>query len=717
MNSFKKINRALSLELKLAIFTILFTVFSVAIVGIISFKSSSKSLKELSIEQLNVQGENIKTTLEDYFKRTNRLTDKLSRDRLIEGLLIAYESNFFGSSFTPGEDYKINNEFYLKLDEKYIERKQKILADFQLSDFLLVTLDSQIVSVANIANQETFLGKNLNNGVYKGTPLHTCYTNALNSETGQVFFSDFFYDGVTKTSVGFMCKKKLAEFDNMDEGISKGDDLGVVITQFDNQLINKIASSRTGMGKTGQAYLVGSDRLLRSDFFLEKDKYNSALSLKENKQIKTKQIDLALKGKTGGMITIDPLGHKVLSYYGHFKIFDQNWAMIAEKQYDEVMAPVSDMITSILIATFIVVSIALVMILILLKKILKPIIERNNELQQISENLSENSTTLKKSAEGLDETANLISDSTNQTVSTLEELRQMIAKTLDSVSYSKEKSQEMNEKAQEGQKSVTQMKVAVNDIQLNNDQTVEVLNEIVSNIEEFKNVIETIASKTVVINDIVFQTKLLSFNASVEAARAGEMGKGFSVVAEEVGTLATQSGKAANEISELLQNSTNKVNSIVQSTKSKIGDISEKGQEKIKKGNETVELCSSALDEIISRVEEVSMRISDINNASAEQSKGVESVGDSMHSLLQITRDTLKIAEGNNTAASELSEEAHNLDIVYNSLNDIIRGSKNIPQQTEEDEGTVIPMPQNNNDGFEDLDLDDDDFDDKKYNI
>jgi methyl-accepting chemotaxis protein len=50
--------------------------------------------------------------------------------------------------------------------------------------------------------------------------------------------------------------------------------------------------------------------------------------------------------------------------------------------------------------------------------------------------------------------------------------------------------------------------------------------------------IQEIGNKTKIINDIVFQTKLLSFNASVEAARAGEQGKGFAVVASEVGSLA-----------------------------------------------------------------------------------------------------------------------------------------------------------------------------------
>ena len=57
-----------------------------------------------------------------------------------------------------------------------------------------------------------------------------------------------------------------------------------------------------------------------------------------------------------------------------------------------------------------------------------------------------------------------------------------------------------------------------------------------------------IEAKTKVINEIAFQTKLLSFNASVEAARAGESGKGFSVVAEEVGKLASSVDVSAKEM-------------------------------------------------------------------------------------------------------------------------------------------------------------------------
>ncbi len=89
------------------------------------------------------------------------------------------------------------------------------------------------------------------------------------------------------------------------------------------------------------------------------------------------------------------------------------------------------------------------------------------------------------------------------------------------------------------------------------------LQSIVSLIEEIRN-------KTKVINDIVFETRLLSFNASIEAARAGVHGKGFAVVAEEVGKLASMSGKAADEIRALLETSTQEVDRAVKQTSDRV---------------------------------------------------------------------------------------------------------------------------------------------------
>lgn len=69
-----------------------------------------------------------------------------------------------------------------------------------------------------------------------------------------------------------------------------------------------------------------------------------------------------------------------------------------------------------------------------------------------------------------------------------------------------------------------------------------------------------VSNKTQIIDDIVFQSKILSFNAAVEAERAGEMGRGFSVVAQEISNLSKVSGSAATEISKIVKECLNVIN-------------------------------------------------------------------------------------------------------------------------------------------------------------
>src|SRR5690606_14658037 len=82
----------------------------------------------------------------------------------------------------------------------------------------------------------------------------------------------------------------------------------------------------------------------------------------------------------------------------------------------------------------------------------------------------------------------------------------------------------------------------------NSSSIIKSLETIADQLNDFQNTFSSVEEKTNMINDIVFQTKLLSFNASVEAARAGHHGKGFSVVAEEIGRLAETSGTSASAI-------------------------------------------------------------------------------------------------------------------------------------------------------------------------
>ena len=145
-----------------------------------------------------------------------------------------------------------------------------------------------------------------------------------------------------------------------------------------------------------------------------------------------------------------------------------------------------------------------------------------------------------------------------------------------------------------------------------------------------------IAEKTKVINDIVFQTKILSFNASVEAARAGEHGKGFAVVAEEVGNLAAMSGKAALEIGQILDRGVSVTNTIVEQISSTVGSLTKESSKVIDHSYETAQNCERLFSDVAARVDALKASVDAISSASSEQSKGVSDINTALLQLNQL---------------------------------------------------------------------------------
>ncbi|RYZ77294.1 MAG: hypothetical protein EOP05_02320, partial [Proteobacteria bacterium] len=199
---------------------------------------------------------------------------------------------------------------------------------------------------------------------------------------------------------------------------------------------------------------------------------------------------------------------------------------------------------------------------------------------------------------------------------------------------------------------------------------------------EIVKVITEIGNKTRVINDIVFQTKLLSFNASVEAARAGEHGKGFAVVAEEVGNLAQMSGNAAKEISQMLEESSRRVEGIVDQTKSKIDRLVIVGREKLADGTSRAHSCGDILEEIVGNVTQVGQLMTEIATASSEQSQGVQEITRAMAQLDQVTQQNAVASQDSANASEQLSNEAEELREIIEQLNRTVQGDHGVMEAT-----------------------------------
>lgn len=238
------------------------------------------------------------------------------------------------------------------------------------------------------------------------------------------------------------------------------------------------------------------------------------------------------------------------------------------------------------------------------------------------------------------------------------------------------------EEVERGKQLVGHMIEAVGQISDSNHRIMTQVNESNVRFSEIVKVIEEIDVKTRVINDIVFQTKLLSFNASVEAARAGEHGKGFAVVAEEVGNLAAMSGNAAKEISGLLSTSIAKVNEIVNETKGKVEGMIAEGQEKVEVGTRVAMQCEEIFSHIVQTISSVKQLTGEISSASREQSQGVEEITRAITELDQVTQ---KNAATSTMVAQAAQSVAAQSDVIRSSLMAVaaaVQGGGSAPTST-----------------------------------
>jgi methyl-accepting chemotaxis protein len=167
----------------------------------------------------------------------------------------------------------------------------------------------------------------------------------------------------------------------------------------------------------------------------------------------------------------------------------------------------------------------------------------------------------------------------------------------------------------------------------------ELASKTANSMDEINEKVQAINEAITVIDQIAFQTNILSLNAAVEAATAGEAGKGFAVVAAEVRNLASRSAEAAKEIKNLVQEATQKANNgkIISS------DMIEGYKELNENISETIHI------------------IEDVSSASKEQMAGIEQINDAVNMLDRVTQENASEANNVKAIADNVSQLANDL--------------------------------------------------------
>jgi len=228
-----------------------------------------------------------------------------------------------------------------------------------------------------------------------------------------------------------------------------------------------------------------------------------------------------------------------------------------------------------------------------------------------------NGITLHSSAENLMTNVNTLFTASNQAAASLEETASAL--------------EEITSTITSNSHNVVQMSLYANELRdsvKNGETLANKTTESMDNINEEVHLIDEAIS---VIDQIAFQTNILSLNAAVEAATAGEAGKGFAVVAAEVRNLASRSAEAAKEIKTLVENATSKANSGKGIASSMIEGY-------------------KGLNENISKTLEL---INAVASASKEQQVGIEQINNAVTSLDEQTQQNARTASYTHEIAKE----------------------------------------------------------------
>ncbi|MFC3095443.1 methyl-accepting chemotaxis protein [Alteromonas sediminis] len=613
-----------------------------------------------------------------------------------------------GSAFPLGEKDKLhdltNSTDYAKAHSKYHSTLRQFLNEFGYYDIFIA--DIKTGNIVYSVFKELDFATSIETGPYSATGIGEVFDKARKLDSSNdVVFSEF-----SPYLPSYMALAGFAASPIKDE---TGRNIAVLIFQMPMEHINSLLTHQQkwqdkGFGISGETYLVSPKGVLMSEsrFFLEdSESYLAVIEEKypaEAKEITSRRTSVglqpveteasqqALEGKAGFLEINDYRDVPVFSSYSPVEIGDYTYALMAEADVEESLhaaVQVGKRLMLSAVVEFLLITTAAVGVAIwFAKKIIRPLtalgqscdalaqgegdltvsiplskipeIDRISvgfnifigQIRDIVASTKEDAATLASAAEQLSVTteqgANLSERQRDQTHSVATAMEQLTA----SINDIAQASLTTKDKGIEAEASLKENVERVNLAAKNISLLVGLIRDSSGIIASLKSEVNQITVALNTITGIADQTNLLALNAAIEAARAGDAGRGFSVVADEVRALATQSQQSAVEIARIMETMNN--------TSDKSVCAMEQAERAADGGIHLVELVTKAMNELSSNINVLLSMSESVAAATEQQNMTSLQVSQSVEYISSMSVEAEQGSRQAREAASELAEMA-----------------------------------------------------------